>query len=51
MLEYNIVYTHSEIYFSWLTGLRLLVEGNVIEAYIFGDLGFWQVLLNFSKSE
>ena len=34
---------YSEIYLSWLTGFRLLIEGNVIDSYIFGDRGFWQV--------
>ena len=37
----------SEIYLSWLTGLRLLIEGSVIDPYIFGDRGFWQVLFKF----
>ena len=36
---------YSEIYLSWLTGLRLLIEGNVIDSYIFGDRGFWQVAI------
>ena len=35
--------TYSQIYLSWLTGIRLLMEGNVIDPYIFGDQGFWQV--------
>ena len=35
--------TYSQIYLSWFTGIRLLIEGNVINPYIFGDRGFWQV--------
>ena len=43
--NYKLLLTiHSEIYFSWLTGLRLLIEGSVIDPYIFGDQGFWQVI-------
>ena len=30
----------SELYLSWLTGIRLLTEGNVIDNYIFGEKGF-----------
>lgn len=35
------LYWHSELYLSWLTGIRLLVEGSIIDPYIFGDQGFW----------
>ena len=37
---------YSEIYLTWLTGIRLLVEGSVIEPYIFGEQGLRYSILH-----